>query len=306
MISFIQLLTVYIGIYAILSLSLNLIVGYTGMLSLCHAAFFAIGSYATAILMLKIGMGFWLSTLCAGVISAVLGALIGLPTLRLKGDYLAIATLGFGEIVKNVILNWDSLTNGPMGINGVPIPKFFGFSLNPLVKWQYIILVWVFVAITYFILRRIIHSRLGRALAAIREDEIAAFAMGIDTFKYKVISFAIGAFFAGVAGSLWTVFNQSVTPMTYDFMLSMMILCMVVLGGLGNHFAALVGAAIIQVAGEFPRLLGFSSVIPAQFKQIIFGLILVFMMIFKPEGILGKEKAKPPKGVPAVREGGVQ
>ncbi len=305
MISFIQLLVVYIGIYAILALSLNLITGYTGLLSLCHAAFFAIGSYATAIFMIKSGTGFWLSVLYSGLIAAALGALIGLPTLRLKGDYLAIATLGFGEIVRNLILNWDSLTNGPMGMTGVPMPRLFGFDLNPLIKWHYILLVWAFVALTYFILRRIIRSRLGRALAAIREDEIAAFAMGIDIFKYKVISFAVGAFFAGVAGSLWTVFNQSVTPSTFDFMLSVMILCMVVLGGLGNHFAALFGALIIQLAGEFPRLLGFSSLIPAQFKQIIFGLILVFMMIFKPEGILGKEKPKTPKVQTGERGGAV-
>lgn len=290
MLSFALLLVIYIGIYSILSLGLNIIVGYTGMLQLCHAAFFAIGAYTTAVGMMFGGLGFWPLLLASGLLTALFGFLIGLPTLRLRGDYLAIATLGFGEIVRNVILNWDSVTRGPMGISGIPSPSVFGFTLNPFSKMQYVIFVWVFVAITYVVLRRIVRSRVGRALEAIREDEVAAYAMGINITKFKIFAFAFGAFFAGIAGSLWAVFNQSISPNTFDFMLSVMILCMVVLGGLGNLNASILGAFLIVVAGEFPRLLGFSSIVPAQFKQIIFGGILVSMMVFRPQGLLGRKK----------------
>ena len=285
---FILLLLIYLGIYTILSLGLNLIAGYTGLLSLCQAAFFAIGSYSSAILMVKYPGSFWSIFIASGLISALFGLLIGLPTLRLKGDYLAIATLGFGEIVKNVILNWDSLTRGPMGISGIPSPVIFGFELTE--KWSYLALIWLTVLGSYLILRRLVRSRFGRAREAIREDEIAANAMGINVTKYKIFSFTIGAFFAGIGGSLWAAYNHTVSVNTFDFMLSVMILCMVVLGGLGNNLATVVGTAIIVLTSELPRLLGFSSVIPPQINQIFFGLILVVMMIYRPQGILGKKK----------------
>jgi branched-chain amino acid transport system permease protein len=284
---FILLLLIYLGIYTILALGLNLIAGYTGLLSLCQAAFFAIGSYTSAILMVKYTGHFWLIFGASGLTAAFFGLLIGLPTLRLKGDYLAIATLGFGEIVKNVILNWDGVTRGPMGISGIPAPVIFGVELTE--KYSYLILIWLTVLATYFILRRLVRSRFGRALEAIREDEIAANAMGIHVTKYKILSFTIGAFFAGIGGSLWASYNHTVSVNTFDFMLSVMILCMVVLGGLGNNFATLIGTAIIVLTAELPRLLGFSSIIPPQVNQIIFGLILIVMMIYRPQGILGKQ-----------------
>ncbi|MFP4483956.1 MAG: branched-chain amino acid ABC transporter permease [Spirochaetota bacterium] len=290
MINFILLLVIYIGIYAILALGLNIVVGYGGMLSLCQAAFFAIGAYTTAILMSRGDVSFWVVLLLSGLLATVLGFVIGLPTLRLRGDYLAIATLGFAEITRNAILNWDNLTRGPMGITGIPRIEIFGLELNPIEKVSYVVLVWAFAGITYLILRRITRSRLGRALEAIREDEVAAFAMGINITKYKVFAFAIASFFGGIAGTFWAAYNQSVSPATFTFLLSVMILCMVVLGGMGNHYGAILGAVLITVAGEFPRLMGFSSVVPPQFKQIIFGLILVIMMVFRPQGILGRKK----------------
>ena len=285
---FILLLLIYLGIYTILALGLNLIAGYTGLLSLCQAAFFAIGSYTSAIILIKYPGSYWTAFFASGLIAAFFGLLIGLPTLRLKGDYLAIATLGFGEIVKNVILNWDSLTRGPMGISGIPDPVIFGITLSD--KWSYLILIWTCVLATYLILHRLVRSRLGRALEAIREDEIAANAMGINVTKYKILAFTIGAFFAGIGGNLWASYNHTVSVNTFDFMLSVMILCMVVLGGLGNNAATLIGTAIIVLTSELPRLLGFSSIIPPQLNQIFFGLILVFMMIYRPQGILGKKK----------------
>ena len=290
MFNFFLLILIYSGIYALMAIGQNIITGYGGMLSLCQAGFFAIGSYVTAILATKLGWSFWATLPVAAIMSALFGLLIGLPTLRLKGDYLAIATLGFGEIVRNILNNWDSLTNGPMGIQKIPMPDLFGFTINPYRKYAFLVMVMIFVAIAYFLFQRLARSRMGRALTAVREDEIAAQSMGINITKYKVYAFVLGAAVAGIAGSLQAVFSLSVTPSTYTFMVSVMVLCMVVLGGMGNFKAAILGAFIIQLISYFPQLTGLSSVIPPQFKQILFGLILVVMMIWRPQGLLGREE----------------
>lgn len=282
-------LLIIMAIYAVLSLGLNLISGYTGMLSLCHAAFFAIGAYTTAIAVSKFSMNYWLALALSGLLAAICGILIGIPTLRLKGDYLAIATLGFGEIVKNVILNADDLTRGPMGIHGIPSVNILGLTLSSNFKITSLIITLVFLGGSYLFVRRIIRSRFGRALEAIREDDIAAQSMGINVTKYKVASFAIGAFLAGLAGNLYAVYLQSITPENFNFLTSVMILCMVVLGGMGNNLAVVLGSVIILLSQEMPRLLNLQFMTP-EVRQIIFGLILVCMMIFRPQGILKRKK----------------
>ncbi|MBG0766443.1 MAG: branched-chain amino acid transport system permease protein [Sphaerochaeta sp.] len=292
MLNFFLLILIYSGIYALMAMGQNIITGYGGMLSLTQAGFFAIGSYVTAILTTQAGWSFWATLPVAFLVSALFGLLIGLPTLRLKGDYLAIATLGFGEIVRNVLNNWDSLTNGPMGIQRIPMPVILGFTINPYKKYAFLVMVIVFVIIAYILFQRLARSRMGRALAAVREDEIAAQSMGINITKYKVYAFILGASVAGIAGSLQATFTLSVTPGTYTFMVSVMVLCMVVLGGMGNFKASILGAFIIQFISYFPQLTGLSSVIPPQFKQILFGLILVVMMIWRPQGILGREATR--------------
>ena len=232
MLNFILLILIYSGIYALMAIGQNLITGYVGLLSLTQAGFFAIGSYATAILTVTYGWGFWATVPVAAMIAGFFGLIIGLPTLRLKGDYLAIATLGFGEIVRNILNNWDSLTNGPMGIRGIPMATMFGARINPFTKWGFIVMVWVIVLLAYVLFERLAKSRIGRALEAIREDEIASASMGINTTSYKVWAFVLGASVAGVAGSLQAVFILSVTPSVFTFMVSIMVLCMVVLGGM--------------------------------------------------------------------------
>lgn len=289
MFSFFLLIVIYVGIYSVLAMSLNLVVGYTGLLSLCQAAFFAIGAYTTAIGMVTLKLNFWLIFPLSGVIASLLGLLVGLPTIRLKGDYLAIATLGFGEIVRNVILNWDPVTRGPLGFTGVPNPSFFGYPLNPFKKWPFVILVWVFVLLVYLLFRYFLKSRFGRALKAVREDEIAVSSLGINPVKFKIAAFLIGGFIAGMAGSIWAVFNQAVMPDDFTFMLSFLILCMVVLGGQGNLISSLAGAVIVVSASELPRLFGLTDLISPQLRQILFGMILVLMMIYRPQGIF------PPK-----------
>ncbi len=290
MFNFVFLLIIYTGIYSILSMSQNLITGFTGLLSICHAGFFAIGAYATAIYLVSTNGSFWVALLLSALLSLLFGLLIGLPSLRLKGDYLAIATLGFGEIVKNVILNWDRLTRGPLGIINIPPLKFFVFTFSSSNKFFFAIFIWSFTIIIFLILERLIHSRFGRALESIREDEIAAISMGINTTLYKVMAFSVGAFFAGIAGSLWSIYHQAVSPQTFDFMLSVMILCMVVLGGMGNNLSSIIGAMILVIVSELPRLLGFSNVFPPQLNQMIFGFLLVIIMIFRPQGILKRRR----------------
>jgi branched-chain amino acid transport system permease protein len=302
MINLILLLVIYFGIFSILALGQNLITGFTGLLSLGHAAFFAIGAYASAIA-LKGGMNFLPAMIIAVLLSGLFGVLIGLPTIRLKGDYLAIATLGFAEIVRNVIINWDSLTRGPMGISSIPAPVFFGIVLSSSNKILYAILVWVAVFLIYLLLRHLTRSRMGLALDAIREDEIAAQAMGIPVVSYKIGAFAFGAMIAGFAGFFWSVFNQTITPDNFTFMLSVMILSMVVLGGLGNHLGAITGAVIIQLISELPRLLGLTRIISPEIKQIVFGLILILMMIYRPQGIWVRKRVHFSAAYPGNRLG---
>ncbi len=290
MLNFFLLIVIYAGIYALMALGQNMITGYVGILSLCQAGFFAVGSYVTAILSVKLGWSFWATIPVAVVLSALLGVLIGLPTLRLKGDYLAIATLGFAEILRTVINNWDSLTNGPNGISRIPKAEIFGLTIKS--KYAYIAVIWFFVLIVYLLFERIAKSRMGRALEAIREDEIAASSMGINITKYKVWAFALGAAAAGLAGCLQALYIGSVMPGTYVFMVSIMALCMVVLGGMGNFAAVILGAFIIQLISYFPQMVGLSNIIPAQARQILFGLILVLMMIYRPQGILGRKERK--------------
>ncbi|MFA5570864.1 MAG: branched-chain amino acid ABC transporter permease [Sphaerochaetaceae bacterium] len=301
MVNFILLILIYTGVYALMAIGQNLITGYLGLLSLTQAGFFAIGSYVTAILTTTYGVNFWVSVPLAALLSGFFGLLIGLPTLRLKGDYLAIATLGFGEIVRNILNNWDKVTKGPMGIQRIPMVSIFGMKVSPYTKWGFLALVWVFVVVFYVIFERITQSRIGRAFEAIREDEIAASSMGINTTVYKVWGFVLGASVAGIAGSLQAVFILSVTPSVFTFMVSIMVLCMVVLGGMGNFLAVILGAFIIQFISYFPQLVGLSNVIPPQFKQVLFGLILVIMMIWRPQGILGRQT----RGAPGLlRKGG--
>lgn len=302
MLNFVLLILIYTGIYALMAIGQNLITGYMGLLSLTQAGFFAIGSYATAILTVTFGWNFWLTIPAAAILAGFFGLLIGLPTLRLKGDYLAIATLGFGEIVRNILNNWDSLTNGPMGIQRIPMATIFGMRINPYTKYSFLVMVWIFVIVAYILFERLAKSRMGRALEAVREDEIAASSMGINTTSYKVWAFVLGASVAGVAGSLQAVFILSVTPGVFTFMVSIMVLCMVVLGGMGNFKAVILGAFLIQFVSYFPQLVGLSNVIPPQFKQVLFGFILVSMMIWRPQGILGREQRSAPKKL--FRRGG--
>jgi branched-chain amino acid transport system permease protein len=260
---------VNIGIAIILALGLNLITGLTGQLSLGHAAFLSIGAFSSAILTIKLGVPFSLNIVASGLIAACFGVLIGFPTLRLSGDYLAIATLGFAEIIKVVFLNLD-ITNRALGLS-VPLPN------TPIPLPIY---VWAIAILTIAAMCFIQNSRFGRALQAIREDEIAAEAMGINATRYKIQAFAIGAFFAGVGGAFYAHFIAYINPSDFAFLKSVDILNMVVLGGLGSIPGTVLGASVLTVAPEFLRFM-------QQYRMLVYGALLVFMMIFRPNGLLG-------------------
>jgi branched-chain amino acid transport system permease protein len=278
------------GIYAILTMSLNLIVGYTGLAALGHIAFAAVGAYASSLLALNFGISPWIGLLIGAIFAAILGVIIGYPSIRLKGDYLALATFGLGIIVYSIANNWVSLTRGPMGLPGIPPFSIFGYELSNV--WSYFILVFFFVTITYIVIRNITNSPFGRILKGIREDEVATLAMGKNVNKYKLIVFIVGAFFAGIAGSLYAHYITFIDPSSFTAMESITILLMVVFGGMASLQGSIAGASILIIFPELLRFLGMPSSVAAPLRQMIYGLLLITLMIWRPQGLLGKFKFK--------------
>jgi branched-chain amino acid transport system permease protein len=265
---FLQIL-VNIGIGITLALGLNIITGLTGQLSLGHAAFMSVGAFTGALLTLKTGAPFYLNLLLSGLMTSAVAALIGWPILRLTGDYLAICTLGFAEIVKVVFLNLE-ITNKALGLT-VPAPR----SALPMPVIVLMVVILTIVASAF-----IQNSRFGRALKAIRDDEIAAESMGINIARYKVQSFAVSAFMAGVGGCLYAHFLGYINPSDFGFLKSVDMLSMIVLGGLGSIPGAVLGASILSAAPEFLRFM-------SQYRMLVYGALLVFLMVFRPNGLLG-------------------
>jgi branched-chain amino acid transport system permease protein len=266
------------GIYIILAQGLNIVVGFTGLLNLGFVAFYAIGAYSYALLNTKLGMGFWASLPLSVMLVTLSGFILAIPALRLRGDYLAIVTLGFGEIVRLVLNNWDSFTKGPNGIGGIEPPHIFGMQISRLGDFYYFILIFVLLAV--FIIRRVAASRIGRAWIAIREDEIASSSIGINTTAYKLYAFAFAAFWAGLAGVLFAAKMQFVSPESFTFMESVLILCMVILGGLGSILGVILGAIILVMLPEMLREVQL-------YRMLALGSGLVMLMIFRPQGLMG-------------------
>ena len=273
------------GIYIILSLSLNLILGYTGLPAFGHAAFSCIGAYTSSLLALQYGISPWIGLILGACLAALLGLVIGLPSLRLKGDYLALATFGSGVIVYSVAKNWVSLTRGPLGLPGIPGFELFGFPLNSIIS--YLILVALFVLLAYVAIWRIVSSPFGRVLRGIREDEIATLAMGKDVDRHKLQVFITGALFAGIAGSLYAHYITFIDPSSFTVMESITILLMVVFGGMGSLAGSFMGASVLVILPELLRFLGLPSAIAAPLRQMIYGLLLVILMLKRPQGLVG-------------------
>ena len=266
------------GIYVILALGLNVVVGFAGLLNLGFVAFYAIGAYSYALIDTKLGMGFWSALPLSVFLTIISGFLLAIPALRLKGDYLAVVTLGFGEIVRIILNNWDSFTKGPNGISGIAPPSLMGVTIGKLSSYYY--LVFCLVVIAVFVMRRVKDSKIGRAWIAIREDEIASSAMGVNILKYKLYAFAFGSFWAGLAGCLFAAKMRFVSPESFTFMESVLILCMVILGGLGSIAGVVIGAVILVFLPEVLREV-------QTYRMLALGAGLVFLMVFRPQGLFG-------------------
>lgn len=287
---YIEHIVIMMCVYIILSVSLNLITGFTGMLNLGHAAFFGIGAYTSAILVNDVGVPWILGLFAAAVISALGGLLIGIPGLRLRGDYFAIATLGFGEIFRIVAKNWEGLTRGTLGMPGIHKPELFGFSFVSS-TWM-MLLVLTITIVSVLIMWRIIHSPFGRILKAIREDELAAKCLGKNVVKYKLYAMAIGSGFAGIAGSLFAHYFTYIDPGSFTFIISVYIISMVVLGGMGSISGSIIGAIIIIFLPEPIRFLHLPGPIVGTIRQIIYSLLLIVLMIYRPHGLFGESSDK--------------
>lgn len=288
-----------IGVYSILTISLNLIAGYMGQTSMGHAALYCLGGYCSALLGSKFGWPFWI-TILFGILGGALGGLIlGLSTMRLSGSYLAVITLAFAEVVEMVVLNWNGVTNGPLGVRNIPRPSIFGWELttsNGGFYWLMLALVTIAILVSICV----VNSKFGRAVRAIKEDELAAKLMGVHTAAYKVKTIVLSGALAGMAGAYYASMNRYIDANTFSFDVSMTILCIVIFGGLGSIPGMIVGSILLIAFPEVLRSL-------ADYRFVVYGLLLIFMMRFRPQGLLGGLSKKPyrlPKGVlrPAVTQ----
>jgi branched-chain amino acid transport system permease protein len=271
-------------IYVMLGLGLNIEVGLAGLLDLGYVAFYAVGAYSYALLNYHFGLGFWTLLPVGALLAALAGILVGLPVLRLRGDYLAMVTLAFAEILRLVLENWNDFSFGPSGISNIPRPGLFGIPLTPeqSAVYMYFILI-VLCLLTIFVIYRLQNSRIGRAWVAMREDELACQAMGIDKTKAKLAAFALGATWAGMAGVLFAAKTTFINPASFTFLESAMILSIVVLGGMGSIAGVIIAAFAIILLPEYLR--AFSD-----YRMILFGAALILMMIFRPGGLMADRR----------------
>ncbi|MDH3557747.1 MAG: high-affinity branched-chain amino acid ABC transporter permease LivM [Deltaproteobacteria bacterium] len=267
-------------IYIMLGLGLNIVVGLAGLLDLGYVAFYAVGAYSYALLNHHFGIGFWTALPIGAGVGVLFGILLGFPVLRLRGDYLAIVTLGFGEIIRLILENWNEFSFGPSGIANIPRPSLFSIQLslhNATIYLYYLMI--LFVLFTIFVVNRLQDSRIGRAWIALREDEVACEAMGVDRRKTKLTAFALGATWAGMAGVIFAAKTTFINPASFTIWESIIILCIVVLGGMGSIIGVIVGALILILLPEYLRAF-------SEYRMLIFGGMLVLMMVFRPGGIV--------------------
>jgi branched-chain amino acid transport system permease protein len=267
-------------IYVVIGLGLNIVVGLAGLLDLGYVAFYAVGAYTYALLNYHFGLGFWTVLPIGAGLGTLFGILLGFPVLRLRGDYLAIVTLGFGEIIRLILENWNEFSFGPSGIANIPRPGFFGIqmSLHAVTIYTYFLMIGL-TLFTIFVVRRLQNSRIGRAWIALREDEIACQAMGIDKTRTKLTAFALGATWAGMGGVVFAAKTTFINPASFTIWESIIILCIVVLGGMGSIIGVTSGALILILLPEYLRAF-------SEYRMLLFGAVLVIMMVFRPGGIV--------------------
>lgn len=271
-------------IYVILGLGLNVVVGLGGLLHLGYAAFYAVGAYTYALLYFHFGLSFWFALPLGALFSGILGLLIGFPVLRLRGDYLAIVTLAFGEITRLILENWNDFSFGPSGIANIARPGIAGVKMRlPMATIFIYFIAIAMVVLTIFVVNRLENSRLGRSWEAMREDEIASQSMGIDLTKTKLLAFSIGAVWAGFVGVLFAAKTTFINPASFTVWESITILCVVVIGGMGSIPGVIVGALLFTLLPELLRSV-------SEYRMLVFGITLVIMMIFRPGGMIQKTR----------------
>lgn len=303
---------IQILIYIMLGWGLNIVVGLAGLLDLGYVAFYAVGAYSTALLSTYFGFSFWICLPLAGIFAAFWGILLGFPVLRLRGDYLAIVTLAFGEIIRLVLINWVELTNGAAGISGIPRPTFFGLPFNasddgfaaffgipfsPLHRLFFLFyLILALALLTNWVTLRLRRLPIGRAWEALREDEIACRSLGIDTVTTKLTAFSIGAMFGGFAGAFFAARLGFISPKSFEFMESAVILSIVVLGGMGSQIGVALAAVVMIGGTELLRELGWLRQVfgptfdPTQYRMLLFGMAMVAMMVWRPRGLISQRE----------------
>lgn len=283
-------LLVLITIYGILAISLNLMVGMAGLFNLGLAAFYGIGAYTSAILSRNFGVPVGLSLLAGVALAALIGFIIGLPTVKLVGDYLAVVTMGLGEITRAVFKNWVPVTRGPMGLPGIPHMSLFGFKLAtaPL----FLIFSFLMIAISFIFVERIRLSPFGRVLRGVREDEMGAQALGKNTYWYKMTALVVGSGLAGLAGGLFAHYMNFIDPSSFVMWLTFFIFLAIMMGGLGNNLGAVVATGVLMVLREGLRFAGLPPAIAAPLQQLIFGILLIVMTIFAPRGLIPEQKPR--------------
>lgn len=278
--------TVLVGIYAILAASLNLIVGYSGSLSIAHAVFYGVGAYTAALMALKLDSPFLVNLLCAMVVSGSIGAVVGAPSLRIRDDYFVIATLAFQVIAFSILNNWVSFTGGPMGLPGIPHPQVFGWTVNS--HGDYLLLAAILGGIVLWTCHRLVHSPFGRVLMSIREDETFTLAAGKNVAAYKTLVFTIGAAMASLAGAIYAYYISFIDPTSFTVMESIFIVSIVIIGGAGSFWGPVVGTIVLVTLPEILRFIGMPSSIAANVRQMLYGGLLVVFMALRPQGLMGK------------------
>ncbi len=260
--------------------------GYTGLFNLGHAAFFAIGAYASALLVMGLGLPFWVAILVAALFTAFMGYLVSIPARRLKGDYLALGTLGFAFIVEAILKNWMELTRGPLGIPGIPRPEIFGFIFSSIESYSLLSL--AVLAVTIFIIHRIVNSPFGRVLKSIREDETAAQMLGANASRYKMIALTVSAFFAGIAGSLYAHYITFIDPTSFSLPTLILLLSIVIIGGMASIKGSVAGAFLLILLPEPLRFIGLPSNIVGAGRQIIYAVLVLVILLKRPQGLFGE------------------
>ena len=277
---------ILVGIYVILAVSLDLVVGQAGLISISHAAFYGVGAYVAALMALRLGSPVLGNVICAVALCGLLGALIGLPALRIRDDYFVIATFAFQVITFGVMNNWAALTGGPSGLPGIPRLSLFGLKVSA--HWQFLLVVCACAGAVLWTSHRLVSSPFGRVLKAIREDEVLAQANGKNIAKHKVLVFVFGAGMAAVAGALYAHYISFIDPTSFTVMESIFIISIVIIGGAGSLRGPIVGAVVLVTLPELLRFVGMPSSVAANVRQILYGGALVAFMMWRPQGLMGE------------------